>query len=156
MWSLEGVWPAGKGETSPVAWGRGAVAKLNNTIDLRKGVSGAKFDAECDSEVRLAVAPSKSIKNDEKLNSDTENFPIFLVLLMFLVPPSVAQGLNFDNTQFSTSPSVLRVGQIRKLICFYKFSRKLSRSLPRRDARSVKIFFAIAALVSRNVLMLRL
>ena len=58
--------------------------------DLRKVVSGAKFDAESEFEVRLAVAPPKSIKNNEKLNSDTEQFPIFvLVFLMFLVPQSV-------------------------------------------------------------------
>ena len=46
--------------------------------DLRKAVSGAKFDAESDFEVRLAVAPPKSIKNNEKLNSDTERFPNFI------------------------------------------------------------------------------
>ena len=45
--------------------------------DLRKAVSGAKFDAESDFEVRLAVAPPKSIKNYEKLISETEKFPIF-------------------------------------------------------------------------------
>ena len=45
--------------------------------DLRKAVSGAKFDAESDFEVRLAVAPPKSIKNNEKLNSDTEKVPFF-------------------------------------------------------------------------------
>ena len=39
--------------------------------DLRKVLSGAKFDAESDFEVRLAVAPPKSIKNDEKLISNT-------------------------------------------------------------------------------------
>ena len=39
--------------------------------DLRKAVSGAKFDAESDFEVRLAIAPPKSIKNDEKLISQT-------------------------------------------------------------------------------------
>ena len=35
--------------------------------DLRKGVSGAKFDAESDFEVRLVVAPQKPIQNYEKL-----------------------------------------------------------------------------------------
>ena len=40
--------------------------------DLRKAVSGAKFDAESDFEVRLAVAPPKSIKNDEKPTSETK------------------------------------------------------------------------------------
>ena len=38
--------------------------------DLRKAASGAKFDAESDVEVRLAVAPPKSIKNDENLISE--------------------------------------------------------------------------------------
>ena len=46
--------------------------------DLRKGVSGAKFDAESDFEVRLAVAPPKSMKNDEKPISDTEKNSIFV------------------------------------------------------------------------------
>ena len=49
--------------------------------DLRIGLSKAKFDAESDFEVRLAVVPPKSIKNDEKPNSDTENFPIFFSVL---------------------------------------------------------------------------
>ena len=35
--------------------------------DLRKAVSGAKFDAESDFEVRLAVAPQKPGQNSEKL-----------------------------------------------------------------------------------------
>jgi len=35
--------------------------------DLRKGVPGAKFDAESDSEVRLAVAPPKPDENCKKL-----------------------------------------------------------------------------------------
>ena len=43
-----------------------------NRTDLRKAASGAKFDAESDFEVRLAVVPPKSIKNDEKLISKTE------------------------------------------------------------------------------------
>ena len=42
----------------------------------RISLSGPKFDAESDFEVRLAVAPPKSIKNDEKLKSDTEKCPI--------------------------------------------------------------------------------
>ena len=33
--------------------------------DLRISVSEAKFDAESDFEVRLAVAPPESIKNNE-------------------------------------------------------------------------------------------
>ena len=45
-----------------------------NRKDLRKAVSGAKFDAESDFKVRLAVAPPKSIKNDERLISDAKNF----------------------------------------------------------------------------------
>ena len=40
--------------------------------DLRKAVSAAKFDAESDFEVRLAVAPPKSIKIHEKLIYGTE------------------------------------------------------------------------------------
>ena len=43
-----------------------------NRTDLRKAVSGAKFDAESDSEVRSAVPLPKSIKNDEKLISETK------------------------------------------------------------------------------------
>ena len=35
--------------------------------DLRIGVSGSKFDAESDFEVRLAVAPQKPGQNSEKL-----------------------------------------------------------------------------------------
>ena len=35
--------------------------------DFRKGVSGAKFDAESDFEVRLAVASQKPSQNGEKL-----------------------------------------------------------------------------------------
>ena len=48
-----------------------------NRTDLRKGVSGAKFDAESDFEVRLAVAPPKSAENDEKLISETKFFSDF-------------------------------------------------------------------------------
>ena len=44
-----------------------------NRTDLRKGVSGAKFDAEPDFEVHLAIAPPKSMENDEKLSSKAEN-----------------------------------------------------------------------------------
>ena len=47
-----------------------------NRTDLRKAVSAAKFDAESDSEVRLAVAPPTSIKNNEKLIPNTETIPI--------------------------------------------------------------------------------
>ena len=42
--------------------------------DLRKAVSGAKFDAESDFEIRLAVVPPKSIKNDEKPIPDISFF----------------------------------------------------------------------------------
>ena len=35
--------------------------------DLRIGVSGAKFDAESDFEVRLAIPPQKPGQNSEKL-----------------------------------------------------------------------------------------
>ena len=35
--------------------------------DLRIGVSGAKFDAESDFEVRLAVTPQKPNQNYDKL-----------------------------------------------------------------------------------------
>ena len=46
--------------------------------DLRKRESGEKFDAESDFEVCLAVAPPKSIKNDEKLNSEiVKNSDVF-------------------------------------------------------------------------------
>ena len=52
-----------------------------NRTDLRKAVSGAKFDAESDFEVRLAVAPPKSIENYEKLNSQTEKNSDFFLFL---------------------------------------------------------------------------
>ena len=68
-----------------------------NRTDLRKAVSGAKFDAESDFEVHFAVAPPKSIKNDEKPISDTKKISIFFVFLMFLVPPSFIQSSNFDD-----------------------------------------------------------
>ena len=42
-----------------------------NQTDLRKRVSGAKFDAESEFEVRLTVAPPKSIKNDAQINQKT-------------------------------------------------------------------------------------
>ena len=48
-----------------------------NRTDLRKAVSGAKFDAESDFEVRLGVAPPKSIKNDEKLIFNAKTFDFF-------------------------------------------------------------------------------
>ena len=40
--------------------------------DLRIGVSEAKFDAEADFEIRLAVAPRKPHQNCEKLISRSE------------------------------------------------------------------------------------
>ncbi len=40
--------------------------------DLRKAGSGAEFDAESDFEVRLAIAPPKSTKNDETQISKTK------------------------------------------------------------------------------------
>ena len=42
-----------------------------NRTDLRKGVSGAKFDSEPDFVVCLAVASQKSTENNEKLTSET-------------------------------------------------------------------------------------
>ena len=42
--------------------------------DLRTSVSRAKFDAESDFEVRLAVAPQKPSQNGEKLIFRSENF----------------------------------------------------------------------------------
>ena len=41
--------------------------RIFGRTDLRIGVSGAKFDAESDFEVRLAVAPQKTNQNSEKL-----------------------------------------------------------------------------------------
>ena len=41
-------------------------AMILGRTDLRKGVSGAKFDAESDFEVRLAVAPQKRSQNCKK------------------------------------------------------------------------------------------
>ena len=45
--------------------------------DLRRGVSGAKFDAESDFEVRFAVAPQKPHKNRKKQNFRSANFAFF-------------------------------------------------------------------------------
>ena len=45
--------------------------------DLRKLVSGAKFDEEYDFDVRLAVAPQKPDQNNEKLIFRLENFQFF-------------------------------------------------------------------------------
>ena len=42
--------------------------------DLRKGVSGVKFDAEYDFEVRLAEALQKPGQNYEKLNFRSDIF----------------------------------------------------------------------------------
>ena len=42
--------------------------------DLRKGVSRAKFDAESDFEVHLAVAPQKPCQNSEKTIFRPEKF----------------------------------------------------------------------------------
>ena len=67
---------------------------ISSRTDLRKGVSDAKFNAESDFDVKTSLAPSKSSKNDEKLNSEAEKKNDFFVfaVLMFLVPPSVVQG----------------------------------------------------------------
>ena len=45
--------------------------------DLRKVVSGAKFDGEAYFEVHLAVAPQKPGPNYEKLNFRSGNFADF-------------------------------------------------------------------------------
>ena len=42
--------------------------------DLRIGVSGSKFDAEADSQLRFAVAPQKHSKSYEKLIVRSKNF----------------------------------------------------------------------------------
>ena len=47
---------------------------ISNCPDIRKGVSGAKFDAESDFEVHLAVAPQKPNQNSEKTIFRSENF----------------------------------------------------------------------------------
>ena len=44
-------------------------AMILGHTDLRKGVSGAKFDAESDFEVRLAVAPQKLNQKSRKKES---------------------------------------------------------------------------------------
>ena len=46
--------------------------------DLRIGVSGAKFDAESDFEIRLAVAPQKPNQNGENLIIQSKNKLIVL------------------------------------------------------------------------------
>ena len=45
--------------------------------DLRKAVSGAKFDGQADFEVRLALAPQKPGQNSEKLIFRSEKFADF-------------------------------------------------------------------------------
>ena len=52
-------------------------AMILGRTDLRKGVSGAKFDAESDFEVRLAVAPQKPSKNNRKMIFRSEIFTIW-------------------------------------------------------------------------------
>ena len=47
--------------------------------DLRKGVSGAKFDAESDFEVRLAVAPHKPGQHCKKLFFLSKSFADFFL-----------------------------------------------------------------------------
>ena len=49
--------------------------------DLRKAVSGAKLDVESDFDVHLAVAPPKSIKNDENTAFQTEKILICFFVL---------------------------------------------------------------------------
>ena len=49
-----------------------AIVKNPGHTDLRIGVSRAKFGAESDFEVRLAVAPQKLGQNSEKLNFPTQ------------------------------------------------------------------------------------
>ena len=53
------------------------ICMIFGRTDLRIGVSGAKFDAESDFEVRLAVAPQKPGQNSEKLIFRSENFDFF-------------------------------------------------------------------------------
>ena len=52
-------------------------AMILGRTDLRKGVSGAKFDAESDFEVRLAVAPQKPSQNCKKPIFRPKNFAFF-------------------------------------------------------------------------------
>ena len=53
--------------------------------DLRIGVSGAKFDAESDFEVRLAVAPHKPGQtNCKKLIFRSNFFFVFFILFYFI------------------------------------------------------------------------
>ena len=51
--------------------------------DLRRVVSKAKFDAESDFDVRLAVAPQKPDQNRKKLIFRSENFTKNFVLRIF-------------------------------------------------------------------------
>ena len=53
-------------------------AMILGRTNLRKGVSGAKFDAESDFDVRLAVAPQKLDQNSEKLIFRSENLADFI------------------------------------------------------------------------------
>ena len=60
--------------------------------DLRKGVSRAKFDAESDFEVQLAVAPPKSTKNDKKLISEIEKIRVEIQVFRYF-------ALDFEELQ---------------------------------------------------------
>ena len=50
------------------------ISMIFGRTDLRKGESGAKFDAESDFEIGLAVAPQKPDQHNEKLIFRSENF----------------------------------------------------------------------------------
>ena len=68
-------------------------AMILGRADLRKGVSGAKFDAESDFEVRLAIAPQKPrqiCKKLPKISKKIKNI-LFQILDVFR-RPSVVEG----------------------------------------------------------------
>ena len=67
-------------------------------VDLRISISGAKFDAEADFDVRSAVVPPKPHQINDKLISNTKKSNFFrIVFETFWWSPSIVGGWNFDS-----------------------------------------------------------
>ena len=100
--------------------------------DLRRGVSGAKFDAESDFEVRLAVAPQKPDQNCEKLNFRFENFRFcfFRFIAMFSASKCRRRLKLSHLTDFDVPNSFFRSDHDH-------FGEKTSKNLARTSVRGV-------------------
>ena len=70
--------------------------------DLRIGVSGAKFDAESDFEVRFAVAPQEPGQHSEKPIFQSENFGSQNQCFIVLVRLSTIYGQTDLKIRFGT------------------------------------------------------